>query len=241
MLQLLAAGATSLWAKQPLPARALAAALQDGPRTEPLLPLFPLGLVLFPSMNLPLHIFEERYKEMIGDCLQNHWEFGILMVEEQSVSKIGCTASISEVIRRYPDGRMDILVRGRRRFEFSTPNQEKPYLRGRAEFLADTDPDPIPAALRREAVQLHRRLMELAESENPSRRGSPPAFADLELSFQLMAGLPASLAWKQSLLELPSEGERLARVMGYLQHLIEYLERHPDQRDPDQRAPAGTA
>jgi hypothetical protein len=82
--------------------------------------------------------------------------------------------------------------------------------------------------------------MALAESENQSRRESPPAFADQELSFQLMAGLPASLAWKQSLLELPSEGERLARVMGYLQHLIEYLERNREH-GPDQPPPTGTA
>ena len=80
------------------------------PLPEPLLPLFPLPLVLFPRTSLTLHIFEERYKEMIQDCLRKHSEFGVLFAYQDSVENIGCTASISQVMRRYPDGQMDILV-----------------------------------------------------------------------------------------------------------------------------------
>ena len=238
ILQILAAGATSFWAKQ-LPASALLApAAQERPQPEPLLPLFPLELVLFPRTNLPLHIFEERYKEMIHDCLENHWEFGILLVQEKSVEQIGCTASISQVLRRYPDGRMDILVRGRRRFEIADLNQDKSYLRGKPQFFEDDETNPPTEALRQEAIQLYSRLVTLADSEDPSRKDRSPTFSDQLLSFQLMTGLPASPVWRQALLELRSERERLERVMGYLQHLIEYLEH---RGDPDKGAPTGTA
>src|SRR5207249_7502835 len=70
-----------------------------------------LDLVLLPHTNLPLHIFEPRYKEMIGDCLRNGWEFGMLAVHDQSVAALGCTASITKVLERFPDGRMNIIVR----------------------------------------------------------------------------------------------------------------------------------
>jgi len=264
IIQLFAAAATSLWAKQQLPASALlqtfvpasgigeasnrsAPASQDSPPPEPLLPLFPLRLVLLPHANLALHIFEERYKEMIQDCLRNQWEFGVLLVGEESVEDVGCTASISKVVRRYPDGRMDILVRGRRRFEMSQPNQEKSYLRGKPQFFEDDASEPAAEDLRQQAIQLYNHLMKLNESEDPSSqesleeslkeslKGSGPTVSDPQLSFQIMADLPADLDWKQGLLELRSERERLVRVIRYLRQLVDYLE-----RTPDQPAPAGT-
>ena len=82
---------------------------------DSLLPLFPLKVVLFPRTELPLHIFEERYKEMIGECVAEGTEFGIVLVLEQGLASTGCTAAIVDVIRKFPDGRMDILVRGQRR------------------------------------------------------------------------------------------------------------------------------
>jgi len=124
-MQLLAASATSLWAGRQISASSpFVERLQDLAPPE-LLPLFPLDLVLLPHTNLPLHIFEPRYKEMIHDCLQNHWEFGILAVQGQSVNNIGCTASISDVLNTFPDGRMNILIQGRRRFEIRSLEQQK--------------------------------------------------------------------------------------------------------------------
>src|SRR5207245_7810946 len=90
-------------------------------------------LVLLTHTNLPLHIFEPRYKEMIGDCLRNGWEFGMLAVHDQSVTAFGCTASITKVLERFPDGRMNIIVRGQRRFEISELNDQKSYLLGTPE------------------------------------------------------------------------------------------------------------
>ena len=240
--------AASLWTSRQLPASALlqadyasglgkesvrvAPGSQDGPLPQPLLPLFPLSLVLFPSTNLMLHIFEERYKEMIQDCLQNRWEFGILLAYGGSIKNIGCTASISEVIHRYSDGRMDILVRGRRRFEISSLNQEKSYLRGKPQFFEDNETEPPAEELRQQVIRLYGRLMELLELEDPSSKKPPPEPGGQQLSFQIMAELRADLGRKQSLLELRSERERLLRVVSYLQQLIDYMERAPAQRNP---------
>src|SRR6266850_1233666 len=198
---------------------------QDVPRPEPLLPLFPLELVLLPQTNLPLHIFEERYKDMIRDCLENRWEFGILAVVDRSLESVGCTASISEVLDKFPDGRMNILVRGRRRFEISMLNQEKSYLRGKPMFFGDDPAEPPAMELRERAVDLHRRLTELAELENESVQERPPNPSDTQLSYRMMAGVPAELGWKQNLLELRSERERLARVMDYFEKLIKEIDR----------------
>jgi len=225
IIQLLAA-AMGLWARGQLPATTLleAGIAQDLPRAEPLLPLFPLDLVLLPHTNLPLHIFEERYKEMIQDCLRNGWEFGMLAVEGQSVHSIGCTAFISEVLEKFPDGRLNIIVRGRRRFEISQLNDEKSYLRGKPEFF-DDDGTESPAAEERErAIQLYRRVQELAKWDNQSLQGPSPVITDMQLSYRMVAGLPASLDWKQSLLELRSERERLDQVIRYFEQLIKSLQ-----------------
>ncbi len=209
IIKLFAAAAASLWTNHQLPASAflqaavhasgarkasvrllpvsIASVSQDNPLTEPLLPLFPLSLVLFPRTNLLLHIFEERYKEMIQDCLRNQWEFGVLLVQNRSFEKIGCTASISEVINKYPDGRMDILVRGQRRFEILMLDQEKSYLRGKPQFFEDEESEPPGEESRQQAIQLYGRLRELLKSEDRSRKEPPPTFTDHQLSFQLMA------------------------------------------------------
>ena len=201
---------------------------QDLTRPEPLLPLFPLDLVLLPHTNLPLHIFEERYKEMIQDCLRSGWEFGMLAVEGQSVHGIGCTAFISEVLEKFPDGRLNILVRGRRRFEISQLDDAKSYLRGKPEFF-DDDATESPAAeeVREHAIQLYRRLLDLAKWDDQSLQGPSPIITDMQLSYKMVAGLPASLEWKQSLLELRSERQRLDQVIRYFEQLIKSLQR-PD-------------
>src|SRR3954452_15477343 len=81
-----------------------------------LLPLFPLSLVVFPRTRLPLHIFEERYKEMIGIAIREESEFGIVLAKDEGIVNAGCTVKVERVLHRYPDGRMDILTMGQRRF-----------------------------------------------------------------------------------------------------------------------------
>jgi len=201
---------------QLLPAAAIGFPLssQENVPAEPLLPLFPLDLVLLPETNLPLHIFEERYKEMIGDCIDNRWEFGMLAVSTRSMEAIGCTASISKVLDRFPDGRLNILVRGRRRFEISMLNREKSYLRGKPAFLEDDQEEPATIVQRERAIGLYRRLTSLADLDSN----------DTQLSYRMMGGVQAGLRWKQSLLEIRSERERLRRVIDYFESLLKEIE-----------------
>ena len=81
------------------------------------LKLFPLSLVAFPSKLIPLHIFEDRYKRMISSCIDEKKDFGIIYQNTKTQSKIGCSVSVEKIINKYPDGRMDILVRGRKIFK----------------------------------------------------------------------------------------------------------------------------
>ena len=101
------------------------------------IPLFPLGLVLLPQMPLPLHIFEERYTLLIGECLDNNKEFGIVYFNGTDIQAIGCTASIQKVLKRYEDGRLDILTRGENRFEINEIYDHKPYLEARVTLFDD--------------------------------------------------------------------------------------------------------
>jgi Lon protease-like protein len=101
------------------------------------IPLFPLGLVLLPGMALPLHIFEERYKLMISECLAAETPFGIVFFDGHSIRSVGCMARVYRVLHRYEDGRMDILTRGERRFFIHEIIEEKPYMEAQAVFFDD--------------------------------------------------------------------------------------------------------
>ena len=187
---------------------------------ELLLPLFPLNVVLFPETTLALHIFEERYKQMIADCLENRWEFGVVLVQEDSLDDTGCTALVSEVVRKYDDGRMDIRVRGQRRFEILVLDRQKPYLRGAPHFF-DDEAEAVSESdgRRKQAFELYEQGIQMLEPEDPE----PPDLHDARLSFQIMARLPVDLGFKQNLLENRSESERLTQVVSFLQKVVARL------------------
>jgi len=228
IVQSLAMTVAGLWTRHRFWGASLLEA-QDTSHPEPLLPLFPLDLVLLPHTNLPLHIFEPRYKEMIGDCLRNGWEFGMLAVQDQSVAAIGCSASVTKVLERFPDGRMNIIVRGQRRFEVLDLNDEKPYLRVKPQFFDDAPGGlPSPDLLER-SMALYGRLKELATIETQVIQDIPLS-TESQLSYRLIAGVPAELSWQQHLLELRSEIERLTLVDDYLKELIEQFESAPNKR-----------
>jgi Lon protease-like protein len=239
MIRLFATGLTSLWAGGAGAAVRLPASgpqpQQSRTTTPPLLPLFPLPLVLFPETQLILHIFEERYKRMIRDCLLNRWEFGILLAGSNRVEPVGCTAAITEIIRSYRSGEMDILVEGRRRFELSRTNRDQPYLRGEVEFFDDDESDAPVDLLQEEARQLHGRLIELLRAKDPAL--NPPEFSTRMryLSFQIMASVPADHPTKQRLLTLRSEHDRLVQVILHLQQVIDVLEKGPEAVSPEGR------
>ncbi len=109
-----------------------------------LLPLFPLDLVLLPGTPLPLHIFEPRYKEMIGECLANQAPFGVVRATEEGFAEVGCTAEIVSVTKEYPDGRMDLVAEGRQRFEVLELNRERSFLQAEIRFMPDESGDASP-------------------------------------------------------------------------------------------------
>ncbi len=177
---------------------------------EGMLPLFPLQVVLFPGAELPLHIFEERYKEMIGEVLRDRQEFGVVLASEKGVVNTGCTATIDKVLRRYPDGRLDILTRGRRRFEILLLNDERQFLRGAVEFFDDEASEPATPEILKLAVDGYNEMQHLlAEAGLPETESAHP-----QLSFRLAQNVP-DLALRQLLLSTRSEAERLRHLAGF--------------------------
>ncbi len=129
-----------------------------------LLSLFPLDLVLLPGCPLPLHIFEPRYKEMIAECRAQDSSFGIVRIVEKGFADIGCTAEIVSIVKEYPDGRLDIISEGRKRFEVLRVNQERSFLRAET-ILVEDEAGAAVAGESARAVQLHAEILELAQAE----------------------------------------------------------------------------
>lgn len=171
---------------------------------EELLPLFPLSLVLLPQNIVPLHIFEERYKEMIGEALENQTEFGIVLAANDGILNVGCTASVERVLRRYDDGRMDILGLGRRRFRVEELDQERNFLRAKVEFFEDLE-EFAPEDLQTKAREVHDRYESSAEL--PTQGGM--------LSFMLSQSV-RDVEVRQQLLMTRSESERLRMLIEFL-------------------------
>ena len=180
-----------------------------------LIPLFPLHTVVFPRTRLPLHIFEDRYKEMVANALQTETEFGIVLAKEDGIVNAGCTVLVEKVVTQYPDGRMDILTKGQRRFEIVALNEEKSYLQGEVTFFDDDDFEPAPTELREVALTKYKELSELAAS----REHEDPDLADPQLSFQLAQALP-DLDFLNGLLRHRSETIRLKQLNHYLTQYI---------------------
>jgi Lon protease-like protein len=176
-----------------------------------LLPLFPLQVVLFPGAELPLHIFEDRYREMIREVLQDHMEFGVVLASEKGIVGTGCTATIDRVLKEYPDGRMDIMTRGRRRFEILMLNEERSFLRGSVDFFDDDEQaGPTALDLQQRAIAGYNQLQALSSSQPLDAAGAD----DPRLSFRLAQPLP-DLGFRQTLLGLRSESDRLRQLADF--------------------------
>lgn len=180
-----------------------------------LIPLFPLQVVVFPRTTLALHIFEERYKEMVGEAIRDRSEFGVVLAREEGIVNAGCTVVVEKLLNMHPDGRMDILTRGRRRFEIASLNEEKSYLQAEVEFFDDDDFAPTPPELRVQALSQFQDLSELAEVPEQNA----PDLDDPQLSFQLAQSLP-DLDFLHGLLRHRSETGRLKQLSQYLHSFI---------------------
>ena len=185
-----------------------------------LLPIFPLDVVLLPGTPLPLHIFEPRYKEMISECLKQKKSFGVVRAKEEGVAEVGCTAEILTVTKEYPDGRMDIVTQGQERFEIIAVNQERSFLQAEVLYLMDEPGRASPEEVAH-AVKLHNEVLTLAGAvpENPSE------LQESQLSFRLAGALPLDLDFKQTMLGMKSEAERLHGLISYFETILPNLRR----------------
>jgi Lon protease-like protein len=169
-------------------------------------PLFPLGLVALPSELIPLHIFEERYKTMIGHCLEEESEFGIVWLADDGLRPIGCACEIAEVLERLPDGRINLLARGTRPFRIDARQDELPYPAAAVEFLDDRD-EETDAGAAATAQEAYAELVQQATDRTPD----PDELADMT-AYQMAATVEFGLDAKQGLLDLRSETARLKLV-----------------------------
>ena len=187
--------------------------------------LLPLELVLVPTERVPLHIFEPRYKELIGECLRGGREFGLVLQDEQGRREIGTRAAVVEVLQVFDDGRMNVIVEGHERFRLRGLTSGRIFLTGDVEPVDDED-DEQDAAVNEEAMTLFRRLVEAAggDVDEPDDDAGP-------LSFQIAARVDFGTEPKQELLELRSEPARLRQLCPLLEEAIEAVQREREIRE----------
>jgi Lon protease-like protein len=185
-------------------------------------PLFPLGIVALPSELIPLHIFEERYKTMIGHCIEEDAEFGIVWLADDGLRPVGCACEIAEVLERMEDGRINLIARGTRPFRLESRSDALPYPAGEVEFLDDRaeEPDAEAADAARTA---YAKLVEEATDRTPDL-DEIAAMSAYEMAATVEFGLDA----KQGLLDLRSEGARmrlLTRLFRAAVRRLDFVER----------------
>ncbi len=189
------------------------------------IPVFPLELVLYPHEQLPLHIFEDRYKKMVAHCLDQEIPFGVILVNEGKLAEVGCTAIIEQVVSSYEDGRMDIIVDGVQRFRIMQMLEQEIYMTAEIEYIKEPD-EPIRVDLRERVITQHMRLLELA-----GRQVRPTTYQDLEgISYFIAHNAGLKPEQKQEVLEMISENERIRYLTEHLEMLIPRVEEFEDVR-----------
>ena len=186
------------------------------------IPLFPLNTVLFPGAALPLHIFEERYREMVGDCLAADQPFGVVRADGEQMSIVGCTAKIVRVVQRYDDGRMDILCEGAQRFEIEGLDESRTFLQADVEFFEDEGAGSTRDE-REDCAALHFATLQMAGIQ------PPPVHLDLNtpVAFQLADALPSDLGFKQQLLASRSDADRTKKLRDFYNEMLPRLTSKP--------------
>ena len=185
-------------------------------------PLFPLGLVALPFEYVPLHIFEDRYRTMIGECLERETEFGIVWSTDEQVQRTGCAMTVTRVLERMDDGRLNILTRGTRPFRVIEEVHHLPYPAGTVEFLAD-DEDQADTEFASEAREAYRALVAQATDNDPD-----PEELDAMNAYGMAATVEFGMEAKQKLLDLRSESARMklvARLFRAATKRLDFIER----------------
>src|SRR5579862_9865765 len=156
---------------------------------------------------------------MIGECLTNEAPFGVIRALEGGIAEVGCTAEIVTVTKKYSDGRLDLIAEGRKRFEVLELNEGRPFLQAEVVLIPDEPADVQPAD-RDRAIQLHLEILTMAGAVQDLS-----AADQTQLSFYLAGSLPLDLDFKQKLLTMRSEGERIQAVASYLERTLPKLRR----------------
>jgi Lon protease-like protein len=179
--------------------------------------LFPLGMVLLPGERVPLHIFEPRYRELIGECLEEEREFGLVLADDDGMREVGTTAAVVEVLERFGDGRLNVVVEGRERFRVVAETDGRSFRTARVSALEDGADEPTEDEIEL-ALAAYRRLAAEAEAdaEEPD--------ADVgSIAYWLASRVDFGPDVKQEILELPTERERIVRLAELLDRAREAL------------------
>jgi Lon protease-like protein len=184
------------------------------------LPIFELPMVLLPGEQVPLHIFEERYKRMIGTVLEQGEPFGIVLRDDDGARSIGCTAHIDDVLERFDDGRMNIVVSGEAPFKVLDRFESPEYPTGEVELIPDQDVPAIDETSANAAREAFAELAERATGERPE-----PEELDGATAYAIAARIELPPETKQQLLEMRDEDDRMALLANALGAVGKALER----------------
>jgi Lon protease-like protein len=176
--------------------------------------LFPLGVVLLPTERLPLHIFEERYQELIEECLEQNTEFGLVYADSDGIRDVGTRARVAEVLTRFEDGRLNILVEGGDRFQVDELTDGRSFHTAEVSPINDAD-DAAEAEAIQQAMRIFGVLRDVTESDV-----EPPDPSAPQLSYALAGKVELSAGEKLMLLRELSERRRIELVHELLEHAV---------------------
>lgn len=195
------------------------------------IPIFPLQIVVFPGEMVPLHIFEERYKQMFADVRAARergevLQVGIILGEGSEVrAEVGCTVALEEVLEEHEDGRLNIITLGARRFRIEQVAGDKSYLEAWVEYVDDEE-EATDLVLQTRVLAGYRRLLELVEEES----GAGAERGDAENAFQIAQAVAVDVGFKQRLLAMTTENMRLEMLGEYFERLLPALEERMAER-----------
>ena len=181
--------------------------------------LFPLNLVLFPDTQVPLHIFEPRYRTLINECREGGSSFGINLVEHGHLHPVGCFATVAEVTEAYDDGRMDVIIEGTGRYRVLDVNEtSRPYVVGEVEPIED-DLAPVDPTLITDCTELYNQIIDLVYGTDENIF-DPESLGERSAAFLMAPKSGLTSEQKQHLLEMTSENQRLEILRDHLAEIV---------------------
>ncbi len=185
--------------------------------------LFPLNVVVFPESSVPLHIFEPRYKQLVALAIDEEKDFGINLVDSSRLFQTGCTVEVSEVSRRYDDGRLDVVVTGKQRFTLRSLREgEELYYVGIVEYFMDESDEVIDTQLRQMCIKQYNEIIELVYPGAAEEYVLDISYTGTA-SFFIAQKAGLDVLRKQELLEIRSENQRLEKLTDFMERLLPEL------------------